>query len=101
MRIERVRRSEPPHPGHRRDQRASALFRRPRRFRRRLARHPFLQQQLGRLDARIAVEARHHDVVEQRVGQGHEGHALVVRHVGAHDHALRPVRGRVVGSSDS
>ena len=50
VRIEGVRRSEAPQARHRRDQRPPALLRGPRRFRRRLTRHPFLQEQLGRLD---------------------------------------------------
>ena len=40
------------------------------------ARHALLQQQLGRLDARIGVKALDHAVAEQRVGQRDERHAL-------------------------
>ncbi len=50
-----------------------------------LARDPLLQQQLGGLHARVGVEAPHHRVVEQHVGERDEGHALVVGHEGAHD----------------
>ena len=50
-----------------------------------VARRALLQQQLGRLDDRLGVEARAHHAVEQRVGDGHDRHALVVGHVGAHD----------------
>ena len=50
-----------------------------------IARRALLQQQLGRLDHRLGVEARAHDAVEQRVGDGDHRHALVMGHVGAHD----------------
>ena len=50
----------------------------------RVARHALLQQQLRGLHARVGVEALHHEVAEQRVGERDERHALVVGHVGAH-----------------
>ena len=50
-----------------------------------VARRALLQQQLGRLDHRLGMEARAHDAVEQCVGDGHDRHALVVGHIGAHD----------------
>ena len=50
-----------------------------------VARHALLQQQLAGLDHRLAVEARAHPAVLQRVGDGDDGHALVVRHEVAHD----------------
>ncbi len=46
--------------------------------------HALLEQQLGRLDARIGVEALDHAVVEQRIRHCHERHALVVRKRRAH-----------------
>ncbi len=49
------------------------------------ARHPLLQQQLRGLHARIGVEALHHRVAEQDVGERDERHALVVGHEGSHD----------------
>ena len=73
VRIEGVRRSEAPQARHRRDQRPPALLGGPRRFRRRLTRHPFLQEQLGRLDPRIAVEPRHHHIREQARWSGPPG----------------------------
>ena len=61
-----------------------------------VARRLFLQQQLGGLDHRIAVEAVAHAAFEDHVGDRHDRHALVVRHVvvddgvvGAFRHALR------------
>ena len=44
------------------------------------------------LHARVGVEALHHAVVEQRVRQRDERHALVVGHEGAHDGRRRPDR---------
>ena len=47
----------------------------------------FLQQQLGRLHARLGVKARAHDAVVEDVRQRHERHPLVMRHIGAnHSH---------------
>ena len=62
--------------------------------RRREARHPLLEQQLGGLDPRIGVEAPDHHVVQQHVGQRHQHHPLVVAHVGA-NHRRRSGRGVV------
>ena len=45
----------------------------------------FLQQQLGRLHHRYAVEAVPYLATEGRVGQGNQRHSLVVRHVRAHN----------------
>ena len=57
--------------------------------------HLFLEQQLGSLDARVGVEARRHRSSAghrgERVGQRDDGHALVVRHEGAHDFEARAV----------
>ena len=64
-----------------------------------VARRALLQEQLGGLHHRLAVEALAHAAVEQHVGERDERHALVVRHVGA-DHrdarALGEARARVV-----
>ncbi len=60
---------------------------------RRRARHALLQQQLRGLHARVGVEAPHHRVAEQDVGERDEGHALVVGHEGPHDGSV----GRVAG----
>ncbi len=53
-----------------------------------IARRALLQQELARLDHRLGVEASAHHPVEQGVGESHDRHALVVRHVGAHDRLL-------------
>ena len=45
-------------------------------------RDPLLQQQLGRLDARIGVKAVLHRRAVQQVVERDQAHALVVRHVG-------------------
>ena len=66
----------------------AGAFRRPRLGENRLARHAFLEQQLGRLDPRVGVEPRHEDVVAQHVGERDERHALVVRKKRAHDFRL-------------
>ncbi len=65
-----------------------------------VARHALLQQQLGGLHARLRVEALDHAVAEQGIGQGHERHALVMRHVRRDDDARRRVaRGERVGAA--
>ena len=70
---------------------------------RNVARRPFLQQQLGRFDDRIAVEAVAQAALEDRVGDRRDRHARVVRHVVQHDgvvgafrHALRREIDRIV-----
>ena len=50
-----------------------------------IARRPLLQQQLGRLDDGFGVKSRAHRAAVQRVGDRHQRHALVMRHVRAHD----------------
>ena len=81
---------------------------RPRVNRRRVARHALLQQQFGRLHARVGVEAHHHRIAEERVRQRDQRHALVVREIGPDDgprdsalapgraHRARPRRGGVI-----
>ena len=54
--------------------------------------HALLQQQLGRLDDRVGVEAFDHDPVVQHVAERHQGHPLVMRHVALHDRDRRPFR---------
>ena len=49
-----------------------------------LARHPLLQEQLGRLDPRVGVEPRDERVLPHDVGERDERHALVMREVRAH-----------------
>ena len=74
-------------------------FRRPKARRRDVARHALLQQQFGRLDDRLGMEARPHRAVEQSVGDGDDRHALMMRHEGAHDRdafALGHARRRVI-----
>src|SRR6185436_3898892 len=44
-------------------------------------------------DPRLRVKALDHPIGEQRVGQGDQGHALVMRHVGRHDHSRRGAGG--------
>ena len=51
------------------------------------ARDALLQQELGRLDARVGVEPVDHHVAQQHVGDGDQRHPLVVRQVGLHDDA--------------
>ena len=50
-----------------------------------VARHALLQQELAGLDHRLAVEAGAHPPVLQRVGDGDDRHALMMRHEVAHD----------------
>ena len=61
-----------------------------------LARDALLQQQLRGLHARVGVEALHHRIAEQGVGERHQGHALVMGHEGPHHRARggRRARGR-------
>ncbi len=59
-----------------------------------VARHALLQEQLRRLDARIGVEALHHAVAGQRVGDGRQGHPLVVREVRPHQSPSEAEPGR-------
>ena len=64
-----------------------------------VARHPLLEQQVARRDDRIGVEALHHGVAVEDVADGHQGHALVMRHVALHDRHRGPIgqpAGRVV-----
>ena len=49
------------------------------------SRRPLLEQELGRLDHRLGVEAGAHRPVVEGVGDRDQRHALVVRHVGPHD----------------
>ncbi|MNZ63373.1 hypothetical protein D3C78_815180 [compost metagenome] len=46
--------------------------------------HAFLQQQFAGLDHRFAVEARAHPAILQGIGDGDDGHALVVGHEAVH-----------------
>ena len=52
---------------------------RPRLGDRTLPRHALLQQQLGGLHARIGMEAAHHQVAGDRVGERDQRHAGVMR----------------------
>jgi len=49
---------------------------------------PLLQQQFSRVDDRFIVEPITHSPVEDDVGDRDDRHALVVRHVTAHDLVL-------------
>ncbi|EDT03388.1 hypothetical protein BamIOP4010DRAFT_3075 [Burkholderia ambifaria IOP40-10] len=63
------------------------------------ARYSLLQQQLGGADGRLAVEEGANAPAQQRIGDRHDRHALVMRHERPHDgnrHAFRHARGRVV-----
>ena len=51
---------------------------------RRRAGHAFLQKQLCGPHHWLPVETPHHALAEQAIAHGHQAHALVVRHVGAH-----------------
>ena len=62
-------------------------------------RHALLQQHLRRLEERLGEEAALHRPAEERVGEGEEGHTLVVWHEQPHERerlAVRQPRGRVV-----
>ena len=48
-------------------------------------RDPFLEQQLGGLDARVGVEATLHRAAVEKVVEREQAHALVMRHVGEED----------------
>ncbi len=66
---------------------------------RRVVRDPLLQQQLDGANHRLGMKPARHHIVEQRVGQGHQAHPLVVGHVRPHDDAplaLGQAVGRVV-----
>ena len=70
---------------------AVSLRRRPRH--RDVARHALLQQQFGRLHHRLGVEARRASRPScSAFGDARRSHALVVRHVGAHDRDRRRPR---------
>ena len=60
---------------------------------------PLLEQQVGGFHDGLSVKARPHGAVMQHVRYRDQGHALVVRHVGAHEaggFAFRQTGGRVV-----
>ena len=57
-----------------------------------LARDPLLQEQLRGLHARVGMEALHHRVAQEGVGERHEGHALVMGHERPHDDSLGGAR---------
>ena len=54
--------------------------------------HPLLQQQLGRLDDGLGMEAPDHRRIVQDIPDGHQRHRLVVRHVAVHDRHRRVFR---------
>ena len=85
VRPQRVRRAEAAQGLRGRRAGRACLLDRARLGDRGVARHPLLQQQLRGLHARIGVEALHHRVAEQHVGERDERHALVVGHEGPHD----------------
>ena len=60
-------------------------LRRPGTGHRHVTRRALLQQQLRRLDDGLGMEPRPHHAVEQRIGDGDDRHALMVRHEGPHD----------------
>ena len=66
---------------------------------RHIMRHPLLQQQFGCLDHGLGMEAPTHRALAKGIRNGDDAHALVMRHIGAHDRdrcALRQARLRVV-----
>ena len=88
MREQRVRRTVAA-DGHGCDRRGDAhLVERARLNRRHVAADALLQQQLRRLDSGLRVEAFDHSIAQQRVGERHERHPLVVGHVRRDDHAV-------------
>ena len=56
---------------------------------RHVVRHPFLQQQFGRLDHRLGMEAPAHRAIADCVGDGDHAHALVMCHVCVNDGYIR------------
>ncbi len=84
-----VRAAQAPHLGHLQlgDARGRAHFLGARMRHGDIARRAFLQQQLRGLHVDVGMEAVAHAAVEQRVGDGDDAHALVVRHVGADQYA--------------
>ena len=54
--------------------------------------HALLQEKLGRLDDGLAVEPRPHHPIAEHIRERDDGHALMVRHVGANDCHRRPGR---------
>src|ERR1022692_1792448 len=54
-------------------------------FYRDIARRPFLQQKLGRLDDWIGMKARSHRSAVKRVRDSNQTHPWMLRHIGAHD----------------
>ena len=54
-----------------------------------ISRRALLQQQFRRAHRRLVVKPSAHDSVQQHVGDRDDRHALVVRHEGAHDRAVR------------
>ena len=70
----RVRRAKAAH-GNCRDRRPDArVVERTRFSSSHVARHAFLQQQLGRLDSRVGVKTLDHAIAEQDIRQGDQGH---------------------------
>lgn len=55
-------------------------------------RHPLLQQQLGRPDHRLVVEAGAHLAAIEDVGEGDHRHSLMVGHVGPDDGVIPALR---------
>ncbi len=88
MRKRRVRRSISPQRNGRGRRRNPHLVERPRLRRRDAPWHALLQEQLGGLHARIGVETFDHAVAEQRIGERHQRHALVVGEARGHDDAV-------------
>ena len=60
--------------------------------RERVTGHALLEQQFGRLDGRFGVEALDHRSVVDDVSEGHDNHALVMRHVTVDDGDRPPSR---------
>ena len=61
-------------------------------------RHPFLQEQIGRLDAGIGVEPLLHRQAVQGVVEREQAHALMVRHPRPQHHAAFVMLGQTLGS---
>ena len=57
-----------------------------------VARRAFLQQQLRRLDARLAVEAPAHNIVVENIVDRDQRHALMMCHVGFYDSYILTLR---------
>ena len=64
-------------------------------------RHLLLQELFHALDARVSMHAPHHDILFEVVGHRQQNHALVMRHIFAHQRLffahIQPLAGKIDG----